>query len=45
MTSKTGQKPGKGVYDCTNCGTQVRLNENDKMPPCPSCSNTEFEKE
>lgn len=47
MTNKkanTGEKPGKGNYSCTNCGTDIRLDENDKMPPCPSCGNTTFEK-
>lgn len=41
----TGEKPGKGNYFCTKCHTEVTLGEYDKMPPCPSCSNTEFEEE
>lgn len=44
MSNSTGEKPGKGKYACTNCGTQVTLDQNDKMPPCPSCNNTEFNK-
>ena len=43
-TSHTGDKPGKGVYSCTNCGTDVTLDQDDKMPPCPKCNNTTFEK-
>ena len=43
-TSHTGEKPGKGVYSCTNCGTDVTLDNGDKMPPCPKCNNTSFEK-
>ena len=39
---KTGEKPGKGSYNCTNCNTEVTLGEYDKMPPCPKCSNNEF---
>ena len=39
---KTGEKPGSGRYACTNCGTEITLNEYDKMPPCPKCTNTEF---
>lgn len=39
---KTGEKPGSGSYNCTNCGTEVSLGKNDKMPPCPKCNNTEF---
>ena len=41
---KTGEKPGQGRYRCTNCGTQVVLDDYDKMPPCPKCNNTEFKK-
>ncbi len=39
---KTGEKPGSGTYECTNCKTHVTLGESDKMPPCPKCTNTEF---
>ncbi len=39
---KTGEKPGRGTYSCTNCHTKVTVGEYDKMPPCPSCSNNEF---
>lgn len=42
--SRTGEKPGRGSYRCTNCGTEVSLDEHDKMPPCPKCNNTEFRK-
>ena len=41
---KTGEKPGNGKYSCTNCGTDIRLDEHDKVPPCPKCSNNEFTK-
>lgn len=44
-TYHTGEKPGKGRYSCTNCGTDVELNSGDKMPPCPKCTNTSFTKE
>lgn len=40
----TGEKPGRGAYSCTNCGTDVRLDQDDKMPPCPKCNNTSFSK-
>ena len=39
---KTGEKPGRGCYVCTNCGQEVDLGARDKMPPCPRCSNNEF---
>ena len=41
---RTGEKPGSGCYSCTNCHTEVSLDQNDKMPPCPSCSNSSFKK-
>ncbi len=41
----TGEKPGKGVYGCRNCGTPVVLKgDTDTLPPCPKCSRTEFDK-
>lgn len=43
-TCHTGEKPGKGCYSCTNCGTDLRLGAEDKMPPCPHCNNTSFVK-
>lgn len=45
MVHKTGKKPGKGEYYCTSCGQNVTLDQNsDKLPPCPKCSNTSFNK-
>lgn len=41
----TGEKPGKGHYACTNCGTEIDLSDSDKMPPCPKCTNTTFVRE
>lgn len=41
---KTGEKPGRGVYSCTNCKTKITLDSQDKMPPCPRCSNSSFTK-
>lgn len=41
----TGEKPGEGVYSCTNCGTDVTLGKKDTVPPCPKCTNTSFTKE
>jgi len=41
----TGEKPGKGTYKCRNCGTLVTLDDDsDRLPPCPSCDGTEFDK-
>lgn len=44
MKATTGEKPGSGTYKCDNCGTEVHLDGDDKMPPCPSCNNTTFTK-
>lgn len=39
----TGEKPGKGLYECIKCGQLVRLDDHtDTLPPCPSCNGTEF---
>jgi DNA-directed RNA polymerase subunit RPC12/RpoP len=39
----TGQKPGKGTYQCINCGTNVTLDDNtDTLPLCPKCNKTDF---
>ena len=38
---KTGEKPGKGTYRCTSCGTTVTLDDHDdRLPPCPKCEGT-----
>jgi Zn finger protein HypA/HybF involved in hydrogenase expression len=42
--STTGEKPGKGTYECTNCGQKVVLNDGDDcLPPCPNCDGTDYE--
>ncbi|AQX55918.1 zinc ribbon-containing protein [Priestia flexa] len=39
----TGEKPGKGLYQCKSCGQLVRLDDNsDRLPPCPRCEKTEY---
>lgn len=39
----TGEKPGKGTYTCTNCGTVVVLDDDtDTLPPCRKCGGTDF---
>lgn len=43
MKYNTGEKPGKGTYQCTSCPQTVTLDDDsDKLPPCPKCSGTEF---
>lgn len=40
---KTGNKPGKGVYQCVcecRCNQKVVLDDNtDTLPPCPKCKH------
>lgn len=40
-----GESPEKGNYSCTNCGTDITLTDNEKLPACPRCGNTEFRRE
>jgi DNA-directed RNA polymerase subunit RPC12/RpoP len=41
----TGEKPGKGTYQCLRCGQLVELdNATDELPPCPKCLYTEYQK-
>jgi len=40
----TGEKPGIGSFVCTNCGTELTITDKDKMPTCPKCTNTSFNK-
>lgn len=42
---KTGEKPGKGAYKCTNDGEVIHLDQDsDTLPPCPRCHNTTWVK-
>lgn len=39
----TGEKPGKGTYQCRACGALIVLDDNtDTLPPCPKCHKTTF---
>ncbi|MBE0467365.1 MAG: hypothetical protein IBX71_09120 [Candidatus Desulforudis sp.] len=39
----TGEKPGKGTYQCVFCGQVLTLDDHtDTLPPCPRCRNTKF---
>ena len=40
---KTGDKPGKGEYQCFNCRTVIRVEKDeDALPPCPKCGCEKF---
>lgn len=39
----TGDKPGKGIYVCDYCGSEVVLDKpTDVLPPCPKCNRKSF---
>jgi len=39
----TGEKPGKGYYQCKRCGKMIYLDQNsDTLPPCPVCNGTSY---
>lgn len=39
----TGERPGEGIYVCTNCGISIKLEtDTTEMPACPECGDTEF---
>ena len=41
----TGEKPGKGTYQCVKCWTVVVLDDaTDTLPPCPKCHETRYYK-
>ena len=45
MNIRTGEKPGVGHYICVSCGKTLILDGyDDRMPPCPGCYGTTFER-
>lgn len=42
---RTGDKPGKGHYQCSVCGRIIYLDQDtDTLPPCPKCHAIAFTK-
>ena len=40
---KAGDSPGRGIYCCTRCETEVKLHEIDaRLPECPRCEQDIF---
>ncbi|WP_168203976.1 hypothetical protein [Aliikangiella coralliicola] len=41
MIYDIGQKPGKGIYQCTSCARILITLENDgdRLPPCETCGS------
>ena len=45
MIYVSGEKPGKGTYQCLECERTVVIdNDIDKLPVCPKCGRTFFKK-
>lgn len=40
-----GEFPGSGTYFCASCGSQLSLREDDRMPECPRCGRSEFQRD
>ena len=40
-----GAIPGSGTYFCASCGSQLSLREDDRMPGCPRCGRSEFQRD
>jgi hypothetical protein len=38
----TGTFPGPGTYFCVECGSQLALHEDDRLPDCPGCGASSF---
>jgi predicted nucleic acid-binding Zn-ribbon protein len=38
----TGTFPGPGTYFCVECGSQLALHEDDRLPGCPRCGGSSF---
>ncbi len=38
----SGTFPGPGTYFCIECGSQLALHEDDRLPDCPRCGASSF---
>lgn len=41
----TGAVPGSGTFFCLECGSQLSLRENDRLPDCPRCGASLFRRD
>jgi hypothetical protein len=37
-----GAFPGPGTYFCVECGSQLAINEDDRLPDCPRCGASSY---
>ena len=38
-----GSDVSSGTYRCTNCGEEIDVGSTKHLPPCPKCSNGEWQ--
>jgi lipopolysaccharide biosynthesis regulator YciM len=38
-----GSDVSAGTYKCTNCGYELSVTSTKNLPPCPSCSNGQWD--
>lgn len=41
----TGRAPGPGTFFCVDCGSQLSLQESDRLPECPRCGGSSFRRD
>lgn len=41
----TGMLPGSGTFFCLECGSQLFLDESDRLPDCPRCGASRFRRD
>ena len=42
---RTGEICSAGTLTCKSCSQQMKFTKNSRIPPCPKCHHTEFERE
>ena len=41
---QTGAAPGLGTFTCATCGSQLSLHSVDRLPECPRCGGSRFQR-
>ena len=41
---QTGAAPGLGTFSCARCGSQLSLHSVDRLPECPRCGGSRFQR-
>ncbi len=41
---RTGEITGIGVLECSECGEKLHFHKSGRIPPCPKCSHTAFQR-